>query len=78
MHWLESETQKFGLINSIDTIRHIGPSNWTFAKTSGTVTRDRELANREPKQQRRRRIRKRHLKSEIVLPQTLSRLFHLV
>ena len=30
------------------------------------------------KQQRRRRVRKRHLKSEFALPQTLSRLFHLV
>ena len=33
---------------------------------------------RELKQQRRRRLRKRHLKSEFALPQTLSRLFHLV
>ena len=30
--------------------------------------------NREFKQQRRRRLRKRHLKSEFALPQTLSRL----
>ena len=30
------------------------------------------------KQQRRRRLRKRHLKSEVALLQTLSRLFHLV
>ena len=29
-------------------------------------------------QQRRRRLRERHLKSEVALPQTLSRLFHLV
>ena len=29
-------------------------------------------------QRRRRRLRKRHLKSEFALPQTLSRLFHLV
>ena len=34
--------------------------------------------NGELKQQRRRRLRKRHLKSEFALPQTLSRLFHLV
>ena len=33
---------------------------------------------RELKQQRRRQLRKRHLKSELALPQTLSRLFHLV
>ena len=33
---------------------------------------------REFQQQRRRRLRKRHLKSEFALPQTLSRLFHLV
>ena len=33
---------------------------------------------RKLKQQRRRRLRKRHLKSEFELPQTLSRLFHLV
>ena len=32
----------------------------------------------ELKQQWRRRLRKRHLKSEVVFPQTLSRLFHLV
>ena len=29
-------------------------------------------------QQRRRQVRKRHLKNEIALPQTLSRLFYLV
>ena len=34
--------------------------------------------NREFTQRRRRRLRKRHLKNEFVLPQTLSRLFHLV
>ena len=34
--------------------------------------------NRELKQQRRRRLRKRHLKSEFALLQTLSRLLHLV
>ena len=34
--------------------------------------------NRELKQQPRRRLRKRHLKSEFALPQTLSRLFYLV
>ena len=34
--------------------------------------------NREFKQQRRRRLRKRYLKSEFELPQSLSRLFHLV
>ena len=33
---------------------------------------------RELKQRRRRRLRKRHLKSEFALPQTLSRSFHLV
>ena len=32
----------------------------------------------ELKQQRRRRLRKRHLKIEFALPQTLSRLFHFV
>ena len=34
--------------------------------------------NRELKQQRRRRLQKRHLKSEFASLQTLSRLFHLV
>ena len=34
--------------------------------------------DRELKQRGRRRLRKRHLKSEFALPQTLSRLFHLV
>ena len=33
---------------------------------------------RELKQQRRRQLRKRYLKSELTLPQTLLRLFHLV
>ena len=33
---------------------------------------------RELKQPRRQRLRKRHLKSEVTLPQTLYRLFHLV
>ena len=37
-----------------------------------------EPVNRELKQQRRRRLRKRHLKSEFALLQTLSRLLHLV
>ena len=32
---------------------------------------------RELKEERRRRLRKRHLKSEVALPQTLSRLFQL-
>ena len=38
----------------------------------------RVVVSRELKQQRRRRLRKRHLWSEFTLPQTLSRLFHLV
>ena len=33
---------------------------------------------RDPKQQRRRQLRKRHFKSEVLLLHTLSRLFHLV
>ena len=37
-----------------------------------------EMVTRELKQQRRRRLRKRHLKSEFALLQTLSRLFHLI
>ena len=36
------------------------------------------LNSRELRQRRRQRQRKRHLKSEFALPQTLSRLFHLV
>ena len=36
------------------------------------------LNSRVLKQRRRQRQRKRHLKSEFALPQTLSRLFHLV
>ena len=39
---------------------------------------DVKVPNRELKQQRRRRLRKRHLTSEVALLQTLSRLFHLV
>ena len=38
----------------------------------------RVYANKELKQQRRRRLRKRHLKNEFALLQNLSRLFHLV
>ena len=37
-----------------------------------------QLHSRELMQQRRRRLRRRHLKSEFTLPQSLSRLFHLV
>ena len=36
------------------------------------------IESREFKQQRQRRLQKRHLKSEVTLLQTLSRLFHLV
>ena len=39
---------------------------------------DHVFLNRKLKQQRRRRPRKRHLKKEVALFQTLSRLFHLV
>ena len=48
--------------------------NVVFSLRAGRYRR----VNRELKQQRRRRLRKRHLKSEFVLLQTLSRLFHLV
>ena len=37
-----------------------------------------KLTDRKLKQQRQRRLRKRHLQSEVALLQTLSRLFHLV
>ena len=40
------------------------------------VTRSLVVNNRELKQPRRRRLRKRHRKSEFALPQTLSRVFH--
>ena len=46
------------------------PLFWLFRPPTPT--------NRELQQQRRRRLQKRHLKSEFALPQTLSRLFHLV
>ena len=48
--------------------------------TSGEMTFGRleRLPNRVLKQQRRRRLRKRQLKSEFALLQTLSRLFHFV
>ena len=46
-------------------------------ETENTATRT-TLLIRELKEQRRRRLRKRHLKSEFALPQTLSHLFHLV
>ena len=48
--------------------------NVVFSLRAGRYRR----VNRELKQQRRRRLRKRHLKSEFALLQTLSRLFHLV
>ena len=47
----------------------------TFSLPSPSL--DPKVPNRELKQQRRRRLRKRHLTSEIALLQTLSRLFHL-
>ena len=40
------------------------------------VTRSLVVNNGELKQQRRRRLRKRHRKSEFALPQTLSGVFH--
>ena len=40
--------------------------------------REQSYVNRELKQQRRRRLQKRHLKGEFAPLQTLSRLFHLV
>ena len=48
--------------------------------TSGEMTFGRleRLPNRVLKQQRRRRLRKRQLKSEFALLQSLSRLFHFV
>ena len=39
---------------------------------------DVKVPNRKLKEQRRRRLRKRHLTSEVALLQTLPRLFHLV
>ena len=39
---------------------------------------DLKVPNRELKQHQRRRLRKRHLKNEVALLQTLSRLFYLV
>ena len=53
-----------------------------FPSRDFCITPRIERINRELKQQRwrrrRRRLQKRHLKSEFTLPQTLSRLFHLV
>ena len=48
----------------------------TFSSPSASL--DLKVPIRELKQQRRRRLRKRHLKSEFALLQTLSRLLHLV
>ena len=52
----------------LTTIRVV--NNWPTSLTSSNI--------RELQQQRRRQQRKRHLKSEVALLQTLSRLFHLV
>ena len=49
-----------------------------FPSREFRITLRIERINRELQQQRRRRLQKRHLKSEFTLPQTLSRLFHLV
>ena len=52
----------------------------SFTSISSSTIRKSVLGAvfREFKQHRRRRLRKRHLKSEVALRQTLSRLFHLV
>ena len=55
------------------TLIELGPTleqHWRTVKT--------KPVNRELKQQRGRRLRKRHLKSKFALPQTLSSLLHLV
>ena len=53
--------------NQTDDLPRYSTSNKNF----------RSIIIREFKQERRRRLRKRHFKSEFALPQTLSRLFHL-
>ena len=59
--------------------RNHRPDVWTEALSGMVFVPARTLPGiRELKQQRRWRLQKRHLKSEFALPQTLSRLFHLV
>ena len=55
----------------------------SFKELEGSVSKRGSLIgfcffSRELKQLRRRRLRKRHLKSELALLETLSRLFHLI
>ena len=50
----------------------------TSLKTASWLIGFQSLDIGHLKQQRRRRLRKRHLKSEVALLQTLSRLFYLV
>ena len=66
----ETETQD----RSRETKRQKG----TGAGELGTLLSLAFLTHRELEQQRRRRLQKRHLKSEFAPHQTLSRLFHLV
>ena len=51
---------------------------WLWVSGDMTFERLDRLPNRELKQQRRRRLRQRPLKSEVALLQSLSRLFHFV
>ena len=55
-------------------------SSFTGKSTCWTSASGKQVSLfiRELKQQRRRRLRKRHLKGTVALPQTLSCLFHLV
>ena len=50
----------------------------TFVQQNLQRKRWEQDIKRKLKQRRRRRLRKRHLKSEFALLQTLSRLFHLI
>ena len=63
------------LINSNTGVNVTHPSS--FFNISGIFALTVSWVIRELKQRRRWRLRKRHLKSEVALLQTLSRLFHL-
>ena len=59
---------------TIELVPHLSPRSRVETEVLRRV-RLRVRDNKELKQQRQRRLRKRHLNSEFALPQTLSRLF---
>ena len=65
---------------NVNVIRDLllGKWSWKRGRNVGSGPTFPDTISSQLKQQQRRRLRKRHLKSEFALPQTISRLLHLV